>query len=138
MEKLLYVLISASFLDISAENSLYESCKLLIKSGANINAPDSNQDMPLRRIFFFSFLDISASRSLKCVQIFLKEKNIKVNEKNSKGETPIKIAIENKKNEIALALIKTGADINFLLGKIVSFGFSRKNLIAIGFYETKN
>ncbi len=61
--------------------------------------------------------DIAASRSLKCSKILLGCSDVVVDAKNNAGETALKIAIGGEKYEIAVELIKSGADTAFLLGE---------------------
>jgi ankyrin repeat protein len=85
-----------------------DDIKFLIEVGANVNAQDNYGETPL----FYSIYYKSG------VELLIKA-GADVNRKNNNGKTPLQCVLENRyddfDDDIAVALIKADADVNFII-----------------------
>ncbi|PZO38662.1 MAG: hypothetical protein DCF19_15790 [Pseudanabaena frigida] len=86
-----------------------EAVKILIENGADVNIGNNDEinfygSTPL----FATFFEINLETKMEIVNILI-ENGADINARNSKGETPLAIAISKGKKEIADLLIKKGA-----------------------------
>ena len=86
----------------------YETARLLIENGADVNVKDKDGDTPL--------LAVSSARSEEGMDMMrlLIEKGANVNVKNSKGTTPLLASLSGvtQSDEMARLLVERGADVN--------------------------
>ncbi len=87
----------------SCSDDELEILKLLIKYKADINIKDSDNDTPL------IMMCRSNTDKSPCIEILLQNKNIKLNEKNSEGETALSYSKSFNHPNITDLLIKAGA-----------------------------
>jgi len=84
----------------------FESAKLLIAHGADVNDPGKKYDVP--PLFFACSYTIPDDASLV---ILMLEKGAKVNAKGSRGDTPLMGAAHYGNTQIVRVLIEKGADV---------------------------
>lgn len=78
-----------------------ECVKILLEAGADINIKDINESAPLH-----------FARSVSCLELLLKNKNIQIDIRNNAGKTPLQIASARGDIECIKMLLQHGADIN--------------------------
>ena len=97
---------------INKETPLHFACKYnpqfidkFLENGADVNVHDNEYNSPLHNACCCK--DITPEIILKLI-----ENGSQINEYNKKGKTPLLLACENYLQEVAIVLIKKGADVN--------------------------
>ena len=91
-------------LHIAADNGRAASARLLIDAGADINISDHKQRTALHMAADLGYDDI--------VDALIKRPDVNINPRYEDGNTPLHIAVDNRRTESARLLIDAGADIN--------------------------
>ncbi|MDR2077850.1 MAG: ankyrin repeat domain-containing protein [Rickettsiales bacterium] len=92
-----------TLLAFSVENSNYILTRYLIYSGASINEPNSDMNIPIHTAANIGDIDI--------VKLLI-ENGANINAQNILGETPLMLAIVKNRESVIYMLLKNGADIN--------------------------
>lgn len=105
-----------------------EIFELFIKKGANVNLQNSLGETPLHKAIF------NNSVRLLMVDLLIQHK-ADVNKVNKHGETPLHYASQLDREDVALSLIKGGADINLKAEVKTSKGLAVRKKLFQSFFN---